>query len=134
MMVLLLWWNKNEKFIPSVREVSFWNQLLNLLELICMCHLILKWMECDIQQRITNWHNEQTMHLFFHALFHSLDLHDLCGLIHCWNTPNRNGLQTNDTTIWIVTNVFLVTILFKLPPSTICVNTLVSKVVMATTF
>ena len=42
-----------------------------------------------------------------------LHLHNLYGLIHCWHTPNGKGLQTNDTSIWIVANVFLVAIFFN---------------------
>ena len=46
----------------------------------------------------------------------------------------EKDFQTNDKHILIVTNVFLVEICFELPPCTICVNTQISKAVMATAF
>ena len=55
--------------------------------------------------------------------------------LSCWqHTPNREALQTNDTSIWIVTNIFLLAKLFQLPPSTICVNPEISKAVVALAF
>ena len=40
----------------------------------------------------------------------------------------------NDTSIWIVTHVILVGILFLLPPCTICNNTQIFETVMATDY
>ena len=51
--------------------------------------------------------------VFFCFCFISLYHCDLCGLILWWNMPNRQGLQTNHTSIWIVTNVLLEAILFN---------------------
>ena len=46
----------------------------------------------------------------------------------------EKDFQTNDTHIWIATNLFLVAIVLQLPPCTICLNTWISKAVMATAF
>ena len=101
--------------------------------------------QCDVQQRSRNWainliKKENNLHwtdyafVSFFFYFISLHLHDLCGLIKFWHTPNRQGLQISDTPIRIVTNVFSVALHFQLPPCTICVNTQISKAVMATAF
>ena len=60
--------------------------------------------------------------------------HAIISLLYWWHTPSRKGLQTNETSIWIVTKVFSMVMPFQLPPCTICVNTQVSKAVMATAF
>ena len=41
------------------------------------------------------WINQAFVSFSFY--FNFLDLHHLCWLIHCWHTPNRKGLQTNQT-------------------------------------
>ena len=110
-----------------------------------LCHLLPKRRQFDVQQKSTNsvikFHQkmkitciEQTCICFFVLCFITLNLHDLCGLIYWWHTPNRKGLQTNDTPIWIFTNVFLVAILFQLPQCIICVKTQISKAEMASAF
>ena len=75
-----------------------------------------------------------TDHAFVSFYLISLHPHNLCGLIHWWSKSNRKGLQTNDTSIWIVIYVFMGAICFQFSPCTICVNTEISQAVMATAF
>ena len=90
-----------------------------------MCHLLPERIQCDIQQRSTDWvinqdQNMKKMYSSDHAIisfsfcFISLHLHVLYWLIHCWHTLDRWWLKTNDTSIWIVTNIYLVVIFFQL--------------------
>ena len=55
-------------------------------------------------------------------------------LFTAYMQTTKDDFQTNDIHIWIVTNVSWVAIHFQLPPCTICVNTQISKAVMATVF
>ena len=57
--------------------------------------------------------------------------HATITLIYWLQTLNNKGLLTNDTPIWRVTNIILVAILFQLTPCTLCVNTQMSKAVIA---
>ena len=49
-------------------------------------------------------------------------------------TPNRKGLGTNDTSLLIITNVFMTARLFQLLPCTIYLNTQISEAAMTTAF
>ena len=103
-----------------------------------MCHLLPKRMQCDVHQRSTNWANdfnqkmkmtciEQTIHsfLFFCASF---------PFIFTIYVDLFVGKTYSTLDKWIVTSIHSVAILFQLPPCTICVNTQISKAVMATAF
>ena len=77
-----------------------------------------------------------TEHAFvsFYLSFISFHLHDLYRVNHYWHTTNRNGLQTNVTTICRATNNVLLAIFLQFRPSTICVITQFSKAVAAFEF
>ena len=68
-----------------------------------MCHLFPERKECYVKLK-TNWVINLDQKMKKSVL--NVHPHDWCGFIHWWSKPNRNGLQANNTTIWIATNVF----------------------------
>ena len=111
-MVLLLWRNKNGK---NQWNSSWCSKQIALLTWIDTHESSTSWinaMWCTAKvhklsdqswsKNENNWCWTDHAFVSFSLCFTSLHLHNLCGLIHWWHTPNRKGLQTNDTSIWIV--------------------------------
>ena len=96
-----------------------------------MCHVLAKKRQLSIEKSSNQGLNKNCKNVRIEQILTNWIHHAVITLLHWWLTPNRKWF---DTSIWIVTNVFLVAIFFQLPLCTICVNMQISKAVMETAF
>ena len=87
--------------------------------------------------QIKKWKNSVLKGSCYHSflvMFHSLSSSWSVWTYSLVTHSTEKKLQTNDAFILIVTKIFSLAILFQLPSCTLCVNTQISKTVMATAF
>ena len=117
-----------------MRAEYYWYWQLHLHEATCSCYLLSTEMAVYYKLSADQVVNKNCVIMRRKQNITNQTHHAIITFLYRWNTPNRKWLQTNEASIWILTNIFLVAILFQLSPRTICVNTEISLAVMASVF
>ena len=82
---------------------------------MCLCHPLAKERQFSIKTRADQWVNKDLKTVWRKEIITNWTHHAIITLLYWWNTPRRQKIQTNNKSIWIVTNVLLVAILFHFP-------------------